>query len=108
MGVVMERFDVYLVKLNPTKGREIKKTRPCVIISPNSMNRHLETVVIAPMTSKGRPYPCRVHCRFQGKTGLIVLDQIRAVDKSRLVKRLGSLHPVTGNKVSALLVEIFE
>jgi mRNA interferase MazF len=86
--VKVNRFEVWLVDLNPTKGREINKTRPCVVISPDEMSA-LSTVLMAPMTTKGFAFPCRVACRFQGKHGLILLDQIRAVDKSRLVKKLG-------------------
>ncbi len=89
----MKRFDVYLVALDPTQGSEIKKTRPCLIVSPDEANRHLATVIIAPMTTKGRGYPTRVPCRFQGKSGQVVLDQLRTVDKGRLVKRLGQVGP---------------
>ena len=88
--MVVKRFEVYLVNLNPTVGSEIQKTRPCLILSPDEMNRALTTAIIAPMTTKGRPYPSRVPCRFQGKDGLVVLDQLRTVDKTRLIKRLGS------------------
>ena len=84
----ISRFQVWLVELNPTKGREINKTRPCVVISPNEMAA-LSTVVVAPMTTKGFEFPCRVSCSFNGKSGLILLDQIRAVDKSRLIKKVG-------------------
>ena len=90
-----------------TEGREIHKTRPCLIISPDEMNRHIDTVIVAPMTTKGRPYPTRVSVRFQRKTGQIVLDQIRTVDKSRLVKRLGKVDETTVRKVLALLAEMF-
>ena len=91
MGVVVRRFEVYLVNLDPTVGHEIRKLRPCLVISPDEMNRHVQTVIVAPMTTKGRPYPTRVPCAFQGKRGQIVLDQIRAIDRVRLVKRLGKL-----------------
>ncbi len=87
----VHRFDVYLVTLDPAKGSEIKKTRPCLVISPDEMNRHIRTVIVAPMTTKGRIYPTRVACTFQGKAGQIVLDQIRTVDQTRLVKRLGTI-----------------
>jgi mRNA interferase MazF len=107
MGVVMKQFDVYLVALDPTQGSEIKKTRPCVIVSPDEVNRHLATVIIAPMTTKGRDYPTRVPCRFQGKNGQIVLDQLRTVDKTRLVKRLGQIGPSTRGAVLAALGEMF-
>ena len=91
MAVVIRRFDVYLVNLDPTVGSEIRKTRPCVVISPDEMNLHIRTVIVAPMTTKGQPYPTRVPCRFQRKSGQIVLDQIRTVDRGRLVKKLGKL-----------------
>ena len=103
----MKRFDVYLISLDPTKGHEMKKTRPCVVISPDVMNRHISTVIIAPMTSKGRSYPSRISCTFQGVKGQVVLDQIRTVDKVRLVKRLGKLSPRTQNHVLNTLAELF-
>jgi mRNA interferase MazF len=106
MGVVMKRFDVYLVALDPTRGSEIKKTRPCLIVSPDEINRHLATVIIAPMTTKGQNYPSRVPCRFQGKSGQIVLDQLRTVDKTRLVKRLGEIGPTVRASVLAALAEL--
>ncbi len=86
---MIRRFDVFLVNLDPTVGSEIQKMRPCVVISPDEMNRYIRTVIIAPMTTKGRPYPTRVECSFDGKEGQVVLDRIRAVDKARLVKRPG-------------------
>jgi mRNA interferase MazF len=103
----MKRFDVYLVALDPTLGSEIKKTRPCLIVSPDESNRHLATVIVAPMTTKGRTYPTRVRCTFQGKQGQVVLDQLRTVDKARLVKRLGRIGPATTSAVSAALGEMF-
>jgi mRNA interferase MazF len=103
----MKRFDVYLVALDPTQGSEIKKARPCVIVSPDEVNRHLATVIIAPMTTKGRDYPTRVPCRFQGKSGQIVIDQLRTVDKVRLAKRLGRISPLVQNTVLAALAEMF-
>ena len=103
----MNRFDVYLVNLDPTVGREIKKTRPALIISPDEMNSHIATIIIAPMTTKGRPYPSRVSCTFQGRKGQIVLDQLRTVDKIRLVKKLGRIDKNTGNKVLSILKEMF-
>ena len=105
--MVMKRFDVYLVALDPTLGSEIKKTRPCVIVSPDEMNRHIATVIVAPMTTKGREYPSRVSCRFQGKSGQIVLDQLRTVDKVRLVKRLGRIGPSVQSTVLEILAEMF-
>ena len=107
MGVVVSRFEVYLIRLDPTQGRELRKTRPCVIISPDEMNRHIGTVIVAPMTTKGRDYPTRIPVRFQRKTGQIVLDQIRAVDKMRLVKRLGKIDDDTAQKLLTLLAEMF-
>jgi len=103
----MNRFDVFLVNLDPTIGHEIKKTRPCLIISPNEMNRFIATVIIAPMTSKGRDYPSRVDCTFRGIQGQIVLDQVRTVDKLRLVKRLGAISENTQQKVLQVLNEMF-
>lgn len=103
----MRRFDVYLVNLDPTQGKEIKKTRPATIISPDEMNDHIATVIIAPMTTKSRDYPSRVSCNFQGKRGQIVLDQIRTVDKSRLVKRLGKIDKSTAEEVLDILQELF-
>ncbi|MDC8449440.1 MAG: type II toxin-antitoxin system PemK/MazF family toxin [Nitrospira sp.] len=107
MALVVRRFDVYLVRLDPTEGREIRKTRPCPVISPDELNRHIDTVIVAPMTTKGRPYPTRVPVRFRRKMGQIVLDQLRTVDKSRLVKRLGAVDQTTADHVSALLAELF-
>jgi mRNA interferase MazF len=107
MAVVVSRFEVYPVRLDPTQGHKIRKTRPALIISPDEMNRHIETVIVAPMTTKGRPYPTRVPVKFQGKSGQVVLDQLRTVDKSRLVKRLGRLNQTTTTRVLALLAEMF-
>lgn len=107
MAVVASRFEVCLVRLDPTQGREIRKTRPGLIISPDEMNRHIGTVIIAPMTTKSREYPTRVPVKFQGKSGQIVLDQIRTVDKARLVKRLGRVKQMTADRVLALLAEMF-
>ena len=104
----VNRFDVFLVALDPTLGREIKKTRPCTIISPDEMNHHLGTVLIAPMTTKGHDYPTRVACVFQGVEGQVVLDQIRAVDRARLVKKLGCLSPTTAERVLRVLLEMFQ
>jgi mRNA interferase MazF len=101
------RFDVCLVSLDPTVGSEIKKTRPCLVVSPDEMNRHLQTVIVAPMTTKGRHYPTRVACRFRGKTGQVVLDQIRTVDSTRLVRRIGRIDADTGTRVLAVLAEMF-
>jgi mRNA interferase MazF len=106
MGVV-KRFEVYLVSLDPTIGREIRKTRPCLVVSPDEMNRHIGTVIVAPMTTRGRPYPSRVHCRFQGREGQVVLDQLRSVDRRRLARKLGRIDSRTGDTVLNTLAEIF-
>ena len=103
----VNRFDVFLVALDPAIGAEVQKTRPCAVISPDEMNHCIRTVIIAPMTSKGRNYPTRVNCTFQGITGQIVLDQIRTVDKTRLVKKLGSLSATTANRVMNVLDDMF-
>ena len=105
--MVVSRFDVYLVRLDPSEGHEIQKTRPCVIISPDEMNRHIQTVNVAPMTARGRPYPTRVPVTFQRKAGQIVLDQIRTVDKQRLVRRLGRIDRATSEQVLAVLGQMF-
>lgn len=104
--MVVLRFDVYLVNLDPTIGSEIQKTRPCLILSPDEMNRYIRTVIVAPMTTRGRAYPTRVECTFEGKQGQVVLDQIRTVDKSRLVKRLGRLGEQTQERVLSALAEL--
>lgn len=105
--MVVKRFEVYLINLDPTVGSEIKKTRPCLIISPDEMNTHIATVIVAPMTTQGRSYPTRVRCQFQGKDGQVVLDQIRTVDKTRLVKHLGRVSAATQRAVTAVLMEMF-
>jgi len=105
--MAINRFEVYLVNLDPTVGKEIQKTRPSLIISPDEMNRHIGTVIIAPLTTHGRDYPTRVACKFQEKDGQVVLDQIRTVDKSRLVKLLGKMERRTQTKVLAVLQEMF-
>jgi mRNA interferase MazF len=105
--MVVKRFEVYLINLDPTIGSEIRKTRPCLIISPDEMNRFIKTVIIAPLTSKGIAYPTRVACKFQGRQGQVVLDQIRTVDKVRLVRRLGKLDRQTQDSVLLVLREIF-
>lgn len=105
--VAASRFEVYLVSLDPTQGHEIQKTRPCVVISPDEMNHHIATVIVAPMTSKGRDYPSRIPLTFQRKKGQIVLDQIRTVDKIRLVKRMGKLDNDTAAQMLEVLREMF-
>ena len=107
MGMEVERFDVFSVNLDPAIGHEIKKMRPCLVISPDEMNRYISTVIIAPMTTKGQPYPTRIPCRFKGKQGQVVLDQIRTVDKSRLIKRLGQISEHVQTDVLATLAEMF-
>lgn len=107
VALVASRFDVFLVRLDPTEGHEIRKTRPCVVVSPNEMNRHLGAVLVAPMATQGRPYASRVPVTFEGKSGQIVLDQLRTVDKQRLIKRLGGLSEPTRQKVLVLLGEMF-
>jgi mRNA interferase MazF len=102
----VQRFDIWLVQLDPTQGSEINKTRPCVVISPDEMSS-LKTAIVAPMTSKGFSYPTRVQCAFQGKHGLILLDQIRAVDKSRLVQKLGVISKTAQIKTINCLQELF-
>ena len=105
--MVAARFEVYLVRLDPTEGHEIQKTRPCVVISPDEMNRHIGTVIVAPLTTRGRPYPTRIPIRFQRKSGQVVLDQIRTVDKTRLVRRLGTISDKAAREVLAVLGEMF-
>lgn len=103
----MKQYQIVLVNLDPTIGSEMKKTRPCVIISPNEMNKHLDTIVVAPMTSSSKNYPTRVSINFDKKTGWIVLDQIRTIDKQRIVKILGTLTEKEIIKVKAVLKETF-
>jgi mRNA interferase MazF len=105
--VVAHRFEVWLTTLNPTVGSEIQKTRPCLIVSPDEMNRHLSTVIVAPMTTGGRLYPSRVECEFEGTSGHVALDQIRTVDKARLMKRLGVIADPTASAVLDTLQSMF-
>jgi len=105
--MVVHRFEVHLVNLDPTVGSEIRKTRPCLVISPDEMNHQIRTVIVAPMTSRGKDYPTRVNCRFKGKSGQVVLDQIRTVDAARLVGRLGSIDRKTAAEVLRVLGELF-
>ncbi len=107
MGLVVRRFDVFLINLDPTTGSEIKKTRPCLIISPDEMNRYIKTVIVAPMTTRSRNYPTRVNITFHGKSGQIVLDQIRTIDKTRFLKKLGRIQAKTQKKVLKVLNELF-
>ncbi|MCK5032450.1 MAG: type II toxin-antitoxin system PemK/MazF family toxin [Calditrichia bacterium] len=103
----MKRFEVYLINLDPTVGKEIKKTRPCLIISPDEMNEYISTVIVAPMTTRIRNYPSRITCNFKGTKGQIVLDQIRTVDKIRLIKKLGVIDDQSQNSVIQILQEMF-
>lgn len=105
--MVVQRFDVWLVNLDPAVGSEIRETRPALVLSPDEMNAHINTIIIAPMTTKGREYPTRVPCVFQGKSGQVVLDQLRTVDKQRLAKKLGRLDEQTANAVLDILGEMF-
>jgi mRNA interferase MazF len=100
MGVVIAQYEVYLINLDRTVGHEIKKTRPCLIISPNEMNESIQTIIVAPMTTKSHPFPTRVPIVFEKKNGWIVLDQIRTVDRKRLIKRIGKI-----NKKEIVLVK---
>jgi mRNA interferase MazF len=102
MAMVTDRFDVLLISLDPSKGSEIKKTRPCVVISPNEMNKYIKTIIVAPMTSKIKKYPTRIPVIFDDKEGSIVLDQIRTIDKSRIIKKLGAID----NKTIILVLEV--
>jgi mRNA interferase MazF len=103
----ISRGDIFLVALNPTRGSEIRKTRPCVIVSPDELNSHLRTFIVAPLTTGGHPYPFRVRCTFDGKDGHVVADQLRAVDMERLVKQLGSLSEATLNELLGVLQAMF-
>jgi mRNA interferase MazF len=107
MSEVVQRGDVFLVSLNPVRGDEIQKTRPCVVVSPDELNAYLRTFIVAPLTTGGHPYPFRVPCRFGGRTGYVVIDQIRTVDRERLVRRLGKLSPSTLGRFLAILEEMF-
>ncbi len=105
--MVINRFEVYLVNLDPTVGSENRNTRPCLVVSPDEMNHNIRTVIVAPLTTKGQPYPTRVRCRFKGKEGQVVLDQIRTVDRVRLVRKLGRLDSRTSAQVLDVLQEMF-
>jgi mRNA interferase MazF len=105
--MVANRFEIYLVRLDPTQGAEIKKTRPCLVVSPDELNQALRTAIVAPMTTKGFPNRFRVACRFQGKKGLIVLDQLRTVDQVRLIRRMGRMDVKTSTTVLEVLQEMF-
>jgi len=102
-----QRGEVFLVTLDPTRGSEIQKTRPCVVVSPDELNAHLRTVIVAPLTTGGQKYPFRVPCRFANKSGQVVIDQLRTVDRERLVRHLGRLSPSTFSRVLGTLQEMF-
>ena len=104
--MVVKQYDIFLIALDPVIGHEIKKSRPCVVVSPDEMNNHIATIIIAPMTTKSYDYPSRVPVRFQNKNGWIVLDQIRTVDKKRIVKRLGSIDSTTIRQVKSIIKEM--
>jgi mRNA interferase MazF len=104
---LIARGDVHLVRLDPTLGSEIRKTRPCLVISPDELNEHLRTVIVAPMTTGGHAYPWRIACRFQKRSGFVALDQLRTVDGDRLVKRLGRLSAGTTTEALETLQEMF-
>jgi mRNA interferase MazF len=105
--MAVSRFEVHLVNLDPTVGSEIEKTRPCLVVSPDEINHNIRTVIVAPLTTQGKPYPTRVPCRFKGKDGQVVLDQIRTVDQSRLIKKLGKIDGKTAAAVLDVLQEMF-
>lgn len=103
----VRRGEVFLITLNPARAREIRKTRPCVVVSPDELNAHVRTFIVAPLTTGGHPYPFRIPCRFGGRAGHVVLDQIRTVDRERLVRRLGRLAPQALRQVLSILQEMF-
>jgi len=107
VGQAPQRGEVFLVSVDPTAGRDIRKTRPCLIVSPDELNAHLRTFVVAPMTTGGHPYPFRLPCRFESKKGFILLDQLRTVDRVRLAKRVGRISPATLSKALGVLREMF-
>ena len=106
-AAVVARGEVHLVRLDPTTGSEIRKTRPCLVVSPDELNSYLRTAVVAPMTTAGHAYPWRIACRFRNQSGFVALDQLRTVDSERFVKRLGRLSPVTMKEVLRALQELF-
>src|SRR3954471_4710332 len=108
MDMVIKRFEVWLINLVPTIGSEIKKTRPCLIVSPDAINKYLDTIIAAPLTSTIRSYPTRINCTLQRKKGEAALDQIRSVDKTRLIRKIGTLDNATSKAICELLQEMFE
>jgi mRNA interferase MazF len=107
MAEAVRRGDVFLVSLDPTRGGEIRKTRPCVIVSPDELNAHFRTFIVAPLTIGSHPYPFRVRCSFEERTGYVILDQVRTVDGERLARRLGALSASTLEKILAILQQMF-
>ncbi len=105
---MVKRFEVWNIELNPTQGSEINKMRPCLVVSPNEVNKFLNTVVIVPMTSTIKPYPTRLNCHFKSKNGQLVVDQIRCVDKTRLIEKLGIMDTKTCKEISMLIIETFK
>ena len=105
---MVKRFEVWIIELNPTQGSEINKMRPCLVVSPNEVNKFLNTVVIVPMTRTIKPYPTRLNCHFKGKNGQLVVDQIRCVDKTRLIEKLGIMDTKTCKEISMLIIETFK
>lgn len=106
--VAVKRFEVWLIELNPTVGSEISKRRPCLVVSPNEANRYLNTVTVVPLTSTIRSYPTRINCHFEDKPGQLAIDQIRSVDKARLVKKLGAMDEETCQLLCSTMVEAFK
>jgi mRNA interferase MazF len=104
---LVSRFYVCLISLDPAKGSEIRKTRPCLVVSPDSMNSRIRTLIVAPLTSTSKPWPTRVPCNFDGRSGHVALDQIRTIDKSRIVRILGRMDPASSQAVLDVLQEIF-
>lgn len=106
--VTVKRFEVWNVELNPTKGSEINKILPCLIVSPNEVNKFLNTVIIVPLTRTIKPYPTRQNCQFKGQDGQLVIDQIRCIDKSRLISKLGAMDVKTSKDACSLIIETFK
>ncbi|NMB65766.1 MAG: type II toxin-antitoxin system PemK/MazF family toxin [Spirochaetes bacterium] len=104
--MIIKQYHIYLINLDPTIGHEIKKTRPCIVISPDEMNNNISTIIIAPMTTKSHSYPTRVQLKFQNKTGYIVLDQIRTIDKRRIIRELGTVNKSIIKKIKSILHEM--
>ena len=105
MGLILRQYDVVIVNLDPTIGSELRKTRPCVILSPNEMNKYLKTIIIAPITSRSKSYPTRVAFELRGKENWVVIDQVRTIDRRRIHKKIGSLNPITVQNIKAVIRE---